>query len=78
MERIATPLRISGLITIAICVVLGILVTPIVFVGVFVGIIDLVLATAFARGWFGRPVAGTDAAARVEDDPTYNPYAQED
>ena len=53
MQRVATPLRISGVITIAICLVLGIVVTPIIFFGVLVGVIDLVLATAFARGWIG-------------------------
>jgi hypothetical protein len=78
VERIATPLRISGLITIAVSVVLGVLVTPIIFFGVLVGAFDLVLAMAFARGWIGRSDAGPDAAARVEDDPAYNPYARED
>jgi hypothetical protein len=78
VERIATPLRISGLITIAVCVVLGILVTPIVFFGVIVGIIDLVLAMAFARGWIGRGAASADAAIQTEQDSTYNPYARED
>jgi hypothetical protein len=78
VERVATPLRISGLITIAVSVVLGLLVTPVVFLGVLVGLIDLVLAMAFARGWIGRSDPGPDAAARVEDDPNYNPYARED
>src|SRR5262245_37135898 len=78
VERIAAPLRLSGLITIAVSVVLGILVTPIVFIGVVVGIVDLVLAMAFARGWIGRSDPGLDAAVRAEDDPSYNPYARED
>ena len=78
VERIATPLRISGLITIAVSVVLGILVTPIIFFGVLVGIVDFVLAMAFARGWIGGADPGPDAALRAEDDPSYNPYARED
>jgi hypothetical protein len=78
MQRVATPLRISGLITIAICVVLGIVVTPVIFFGVLVGIIDLVLAMAFARGWIGGTEPDLDAAQRAEDDPSYNPYARQD
>ena len=78
MERIATPLRISGLITIAVSVVLGITVTPIIFIGVLVGATDFILAMAFERGWIGRSDSGPDAAERAEDDPTYNPYARED
>ena len=78
MQRIATPLRISGLITIAICVVLGILVTPIIFFGVLVGVIDLALAMAFDRGWIGETQADVDVAERVEEDPSYNPYARQD
>ena len=78
MQRIATPLRISGLVTIAICVVLGIVVTPFILFGVLVGIVDLVLAMAFDRGWIGATEPGPDAAQRAEDDPTYNPYARQD
>jgi hypothetical protein len=78
VERIATPLRISGLITIAVSVALGVLVTPIVFLGVLVGIVDLVLAMAFARGWIGRSDPGSDAAVQADTDPAYNPYARED
>ena len=78
MQRIATPLRISGLITIAICLVLGIVVTPVIFFGVLVGVIDLVLAMAFDRGWIGAAEPDLDVAERVEDDPTYNPYARQD
>ena len=78
MERVATPLRISALITIVVSIVLGILVTPIVFVGVLVGLIDLILAMAMSRGWIGRTKPGDDSAARVEEDPSYNPYARED
>jgi hypothetical protein len=58
--------------------VLGILVTPIIFIGVAVGLIDLVLAMATSRGWIGGQTGDTDAATRVEADPTYNPYARED
>jgi hypothetical protein len=78
MQRVATPLRISGVITIATCLVLGIVVTPIIFFGVLVGVIDLVLATAFARGWIGGSPAGPDDASKAEEDPSYNPYARED
>jgi hypothetical protein len=78
MERVATPLRISGVITIIVSIVLGILVTPIVFVGVVVGLIDLGLATAMSRGWIGGTKPGGDVETRAEEDPSYNPYARED
>jgi hypothetical protein len=78
VQRIAIPLRLSGVITIAICVVLGIVVTPVIFFGVLVGVIDLVLAMAFDRGWIGGSSPGPDDAVRAEEDPRYNPYARED
>ena len=78
MQNVATPLRISGLVTIAVCVVLGIVVTPVIFFGVLVGVVDLILAAAFARGRIGSAEPDLDVAQRVEDDPTYNPYASQD
>jgi hypothetical protein len=78
MSAVAGPLRISAVVTIIVSIVLGLTVAPIIFIGVAVGVIDLVLAMAFSRGWIGRPTTGDDTAARVEVDPAYNPYARED
>ena len=78
MSAVATPLRISGVITIVVSIVLGIVVSPFAFIGVAVGVIDLILAMAMARGWIGRSEPGDDTAARVEADSSYNPYARED
>lgn len=66
------------MVTIVASVVLGLVVDPIIFIGVAVGVIDLGLAMAFSRGWIGRSRSGPDDALKVEADPSYNPYARED
>jgi hypothetical protein len=70
-------LRIAGLITIVAGIICGILVTPILFAIVLVGLSDLFLARMFAGGRFGQQ-AGADPVAKAEADPDYNPYARED
>lgn len=76
--NLAGPLRAFAAVTIIVSVVLGIVVSPIIFIGVLVGVFDLLLAMAFSRGWIGRQPTGDDTVARVEADASYNPYARED
>ncbi len=74
-------LVVSGVITIVVGVVLAIAVAPLLGLIAAVGIVDFVLAWAFATGRLTPP------GARVEDrlapgdaslDRSYNPYARED
>ncbi len=80
----ASALYLSGAITVVIGIVLGFVVSPILFVVVAVGIFDCVLAGLFSSGRIGplaaqrRAAASGDAAEIAEADPSFNPYARED
>ena len=74
---VVTTLRIAGVVTILAGVVCGILVTPILFAIVLIGVSDLFIARMFASGKFGQAKSG-DPVAAVEANPDYNPYARED
>jgi hypothetical protein len=75
---VATALTISGIATIAIGIVLGIAIDPLLYLVVLVGIADLIFARMFASGRIGGARRTADAAALAEADPSYNPYARED
>jgi hypothetical protein len=77
-------LYLSGAITIVLGLVLGLVITPVLFAAVALGIVDFVIARLFASGRIG-PLAARraateagDAAALAEADPSFNPYARED
>ena len=74
---VARALFISGIATIVVAAVLAVVVEPVLGAIALVGIIDLVLARAFASGRLG---SGDGAAGVPEagEDPTHNPYARED
>ena len=78
-------LRVSGVLTVLLGIVLGIAVDQVLFAVAAIGLIDFVMAWLFASGRIGpdaqRPrdaAAQDDAAAAAEVDPSYNPYARED
>jgi hypothetical protein len=73
-QRVARILTLSGIATIVVGVVLGLVVEPLLFAVVLVGVLDLAMARAFASGRWG---AG-DAPPVAGEDPDYNPYARED
>ena len=74
---VARVMVISGIATIVVAVVLGIVVEPVLFAIAGVGLLDLVMARVFASGRLGS--AGGDAAEPVAgEDPSSNPYARED
>lgn len=85
-RAVASALVVSGFLMIGIGLVVGFLVSPIGFVGLVIGAIDLVVARRFAperTGTIAAPDAGTHAdadllAAGAEPDATANPYARED
>jgi hypothetical protein len=73
-RTIAGYLYLSAAITIVVGIVLGFVLSPVWFAVVGVGALDIVLARVLFAGK-ARPL---DAAAAVETDPSYNPYARED
>lgn len=76
---IATTLTATGVLTLVIAIVLGIVIDPLLFTLVLVGLFDLVFARLFASGRIGGADPGpTEAAVAAEADPSYNPYARED
>ena len=79
-RRVASALYMSGAVT----VVVGFVLSPLFFGIAAIGLLDFVLAWAFAAGRIG-PLAARraaaeagDAAAVAEADPSFNPYARED
>ena len=74
----------AGVITIAVGIVVGIVVDPILFLIAVAGLLAFVLARMFASGRIGplaarrRAEESGDAAAVAEADPSFNPYARED
>jgi hypothetical protein len=71
---VARALMLSGLVTIAAAVVLALVVEPFLIAIALVGLVDFVLARAFASGRLGSG----GAAPEPGEDPSYNPYARED
>jgi hypothetical protein len=80
-EKTARILTISGVVTIAAGVVLGLVVEPLLFVIALVGVMDLVIARVIGGGRLGRASVGPAAGDEPVDpaaDPSHNPYARED
>jgi hypothetical protein len=90
LSPIAPYLYLSAAILVVGGIAFGFLLTPIAFVLVAVGVIDGVLAFLFKSGAIRgqsdsddeaaaiEEATADDDAARVEADPSYNPYARED
>ena len=85
MPAIARWLIIGGLITIAVGIVIGAVVTPWGFLLAGVGLSDLLLAYLFASGRLKaytsppeRPDVTDEVADAARTDPDYKPYARED
>ena len=74
---VARVMVISGIATIVIAIVLGIVVEPVLFAIAGVGILDLVMARVFASGALGS-ASGDATGPAAGEDPSYNPYARED
>jgi hypothetical protein len=83
-RKLAAALYLSGVVTLVVGVVLGLIFEPILFLIAAFAIVDFVIARLYETGRIG-PLAGRrqaeesgDAATVAESDPTYNPYARED
>jgi hypothetical protein len=82
--RLVSALYLSGAITVVLGIVLGFVVSPILFAAVALGIVDCVIAGLYSSGRIGplatrrRDAAAGDAAAIAEVDPSFNPYSRED
>jgi len=83
-SRVTSALYLSGTITVVIGIVLGFVISPILFAVVIVGILDCVLGGLFQSGRIGplagrrRAAAPGEAAEIADADPDFNPYARED
>jgi hypothetical protein len=84
---IVPVLVVSGIATIVVAGVLGIVVDPLLAFIALIGVADLVVARGFATGRLGTPPAAAAAETEMRDelapgdasrDPSYNPYARED
>jgi membrane protein implicated in regulation of membrane protease activity len=83
-RKLAAALYVSGVITLAVGILLGLAFSALYFLIAAFAIIDFVLARLYETGRIG-PLAGRreaeasgDAATVAESDPDYNPYARED
>jgi hypothetical protein len=83
-RKVAAALYLSGVVTLIVGVVLGLLFDPILLLIAAFAVIDFVIARLYETGRIG-PLAGRrqaeasgNAATVAESDPTYNPYARED
>lgn len=83
-RKLAAALYLSGVITLVVGVVLGLLFGALYFLIAAFAIIDFVLARLYETGRIGplasrgEAEASGDAATVAESDPDYNPYARED
>lgn len=67
-----------GAVALVVGLILGVAVSPILFLIAAVGAADLLAGRLIASGR-GRPEAAPeDPVARAEADPSFNPYARED
>jgi uncharacterized membrane protein len=77
-QALVTLLYASAVVTAIVAVVLGALVSPILFAIALFSLVDVWLARAYSSG---RLHLGSDSARPAEAadaDPSYNPYARED
>lgn len=83
-RKVAAALYVSGVITLVVGVLLGLLFEPLFFLIAAFAIADFVIARLYETGRIGplagrrRSEASGDAAATAEADADYNPYARED
>jgi hypothetical protein len=87
-RTLAVALVAGGFVAVAVGIILGLAVDPILFAIAAFGLIDFVLASLFSSGRLGsatydqrpgEPLQDPDlAAGEATDDPSYNPYARED
>jgi hypothetical protein len=83
-RKLAAALYVSGVITLAVGIVLGLLISALYFLIAVFAIVDFVLARLYETGHIGplasrrQAEASGDAATVAESDPGYNPYARED
>jgi hypothetical protein len=83
-RKLAAALYLSGVVTLVIGLVLGLLLDSVYFLIAVLAIGDFVIARLYETGRIGplakrrRAEASGDAAAVAESDPSYNPYARED
>ena len=81
---LAFTLVFTGIVTLALAIVLSATVGPVWLAIAVLAVIDFVLAAMFSSGRIGplaerrRAAASGDAAAIAEADPDFNPYARED
>lgn len=81
---LAFTLVFTGVVTLALAIVLSVIVGPVWLAIAVLAVIDFVLAAMFSSGRIGplaerrRAAASGDAAAIAEADPGFNPYARED
>ena len=82
--RVVNVLYLSGVITIVLGIVLGFVISPILFALVAVGVSDFVIGGLFSSGRIGplaaerKAAESGDAAVIAESDPAFNPYSRED
>jgi hypothetical protein len=83
-RKLAAALYVSGVITLVVGVVLGLLFGAVYFLIALFAVADFIIARLYETGRIG-PLAGRreaeasgDAATVAESDPGYNPYARED
>jgi hypothetical protein len=83
-RKVAASLYVSGVITLVVGVVLGLLLDSVYFLIAVLAIGDFVIARLYETGRIGplakrrEAEASGDAGTVAESDPSYNPYARED
>jgi hypothetical protein len=80
-RTLALVLTIAGVVTIVVGVVLGAIVTPLLYLIALSAIFDFALAYAYATGRIGtgdQVTATPEGPQAAGEDPSYNPYARED
>ncbi|MCD6014695.1 MAG: hypothetical protein K0R88_779 [Solirubrobacterales bacterium] len=83
-RKLAAALYLSGVVTLVVGIVLGLIFDPVLFAIAAFAIVDFVLARLYETGRIGplgarrRAQASGDEAAIAESDPSHNPYARED
>jgi hypothetical protein len=84
---IVQVLVVSGIATVVVAGVLGVVVDPLLALLALIGVVDIIVARGFATGRLGTSSAAAPTEPEVSDglapgdasqDPSYNPYARED
>ena len=83
-RKVAAALYWSGVVTLAVGVILGLLFGAVYYLIAAFAVVDFVIARLFETGKVGSLAGGRqaeesgDAATIAESDPSYNPHARED